>query len=423
MGMDVAGNYYRVENKQTDADDVMFGAASAEAVGAHRRRIEPWLSAIFQSEHLNLLLGSGFSTALAKAGGVTPLTMGRVAIDPGLDGQINKAADESARQMGRGTANIEDQLRCAIALNEGLSILGDPRQAAFEKSLKGVLTSYAASVVGMEAELDSLDLVDDARAEKFEGLLKGFLLSFSGRTASRDRLHVFTTNYDRLIEHGFDLLGIRPLDRFVGALSPRFRASRFDVDIHYTPQGGRGEARPLEGVVRFTKLHGSVDWRSRNGHISRTALPFGGKYAAKADDAFETMIYPNASKDVETAYFPYAELFRDFSAALCRPNSALVTYGYGFGDDHVNRVIRDMLTLPSSHLLIISYDDAGGRIPKFVQASGKAAQISLVVGPQLAGLEQLVGNYLPKPAIDTITERQAVLLGKRGQSPDSGQDR
>ena len=68
------------------------------------------------------------------------------------------------------------------------------------------------------------------------------------------------------------------------------------------------------------------------------------------------MIYPNPAKDVETLNYPYAELFRDFAAAACRPNSSLVTYGYGFGDDHVNRVIKDMLTIPSTHLVIISWD-------------------------------------------------------------------
>lgn len=58
------------------------------------------------------------------------------------------------------------------------------------------------------------------------------------------------------------------------------------------------------------------------------------------------MIYPNAAKDRETADYPYVELFRDLAVAVCRPNSTLVTYGYGFGDEHVNRVIRDMLTIP-----------------------------------------------------------------------------
>jgi hypothetical protein len=59
------------------------------------------------------------------------------------------------------------------------------------------------------------------------------------------------------------------------------------------------------------------------------------------------MIYPNPAKDVETTQYPYAELFRDFAAAVCRPNAVAVTYGYGFGDDHVNRVLLDMLTIPS----------------------------------------------------------------------------
>ena len=39
--------------------------------------------------------------------------------------------------------------------------------------------------------------------------------------------------------------------------------------------------------------------------------------------------YPNAAKDKETTEYPYVELFRDFAAAICRPNSTLVTYGYG----------------------------------------------------------------------------------------------
>jgi hypothetical protein len=60
------------------------------------------------------------------------------------------------------------------------------------------------------------------------------------------------------------------------------------------------------------------------------------------------MIYPNAAKDLETLQFPYAELFRDLSAALCRPNGVLVTYGYGFGDDHINRVIRDIAAPPGA---------------------------------------------------------------------------
>jgi hypothetical protein len=60
------------------------------------------------------------------------------------------------------------------------------------------------------------------------------------------------------------MLGLHVLDRFVGRMNPVFRASRLGVDLHYNPPGIRGEPRYLEGVVRLTKLHGSIDWRREN---------------------------------------------------------------------------------------------------------------------------------------------------------------
>ena len=125
------------------------------------------------------------------------------------------------------------------------------------------------------------------------------------------------------------------------------------------------------------------------------------------------MIYPNAAKDRETADYPYVELFRDLAAAACRPNSTLVTYGYSFGDEHINRVIRDMLTVPSTHLVVIAYDDPLGRIMQSYQELGRPSQISLLIGPALADLTTLTEHYLPKPAIDKTTFRMSELLKQR----------
>jgi hypothetical protein len=406
-------NRYRVENQVHDADDLILGSEDQVETEAHRRRIEPWLSAIFQSEHLNLLAGSGLSAAVASAAGVKPASMALASIDAGLDTAIGDHARTAASKMGRGEPNIEDQFRSALALQAGLEVVADARAAGLKTGIAKALAAFANSIVGMERQIANLDLVDDAKLLQVEQLLTEFLLSFASRTASRDRLHIFTTNYDRLIEHGLDLLGARPIDRFVGALTPRFRASRFEVDIHYAPPGGRGDARPLEGVVRLTKLHGSVDWRSQSGAIIREALPFGSDRTIGEAEAERLMIFPNAAKDIETAFYPYAELFRDFSTAVCRPNAALVTYGYGFGDEHVNRIIRDMLSLPSTHLVIISFDDAGGRITKFLETCARPAQVSYLIGSHLAGLKPLVSDFLPKPAIDSISRRETELLEHR----------
>ena len=83
-------------------------------------------------------------------------------------------------------------------------------------------------------------------------------------------MQIFTTNYDRCIEMGAEVAGLHLLDRFVGTLAI-FRSSRLDVDMHYNPPGIRGEPRYLEGVARFTKLHGSVDWVNTAKSIRRPA--------------------------------------------------------------------------------------------------------------------------------------------------------
>jgi len=132
------------------------------------------------------------------------------------------------------------------------------------------------------------------------------------------------------------------------------------------------------------------------------------------------MIYPNASKDRETAEYPYVELFRDLAAAICRPNATLVLYGYGFGDDHINRIIRDMLTIPSTHLIIITFSDEGDRAKHFYDSVGRSAQISVLAGAHFGDLKNLVDYYLPKPAIDRATHRMTDLLKNRGLSNQSG---
>jgi hypothetical protein len=218
------------------------------------------------------------------------------------------------------------------------------------------------------------------------------------------------------------------MDRFVGTMMPIFRSSRLNLDLHYNPPGIRGEPRYLEGVARLTKLHGSVDWIQSGNEIRRVGLPFGANDVApyltapglKDASAMKLMIYPNSAKDRETSEYPYVELFRDFVAAICRPNSTLVTYGYGFGDEHINRVINDMLTIPSTHLVIISFDDPVGRILKFYRESARFDQMTVLIGHNLGNIENLAMNYLPKSAIDRTTIRMAELLQHRMGASSSG---
>lgn len=383
-----------------------------------REHIEPWLTSLFQSEHLSLLAGSGLTHAVHYlAAGQGAAGMGTLPLATQQD-KINAAAEASASQAGRKTGNVEDQLRIANELLRGLEILQDEQADTLRGELEAGMKTFAVSILKSEARIAAAP--DDQREQAFNTLVT-FLMSFASRIGTRDRLSIFTTNYDRLIEAGAELAGVHLLDRFLGNLTPIFRSSRLDLDMHYNPPGIRGEPRYLEGVARFTKLHGSVDWVQTGKDIRRIGLPFGAGtvepylQAPGLDEAtpHKLMIYPNAAKDRETADYPYVKLFRDLASAVCRPNSTLVTYGYSFGDEHINRVIRDMLTIPSTHLVVISRDDPLDRIMETYEQIGRPSQISLLIGPALADLTTLTENYLPKAAIDKTTFRMSELLKQR----------
>ena len=176
----------------------------------HREHVEPWLSALFQAEHLNVLVGSGLTTAIACAANAPAIDMSATRFGCSQSEAVAQAAQKSAKSVDRERPNIEDQLRTVIELIGGLRISGTGGQAVSVRRLLG-----------------------------------GFLLPLGSRAATRERTHIFTTNYDRLIEYGCDLLGLRVLDRFVGNITPVFHSSRLGIDLHYNPPGIRGEPRYL----------------------------------------------------------------------------------------------------------------------------------------------------------------------------------
>ncbi len=406
-----------------------------------RDRIEPWLTALFQSEHLSLLIGSGLTYAINSiAPGKNdsekqPNIMSQQEFNT-YKNEIEASIKNSAEKAGRGEGNFEDQIRIVNELLAGLNILTSVKSDKQDKRNRDEIGQWKKNLEDLKQELENAlkafaesilkneNNLITARAEEQEEALNylvSFVMSFASRTGTRDRLNIFTTNYDRCIELGADIAGLRLIDRFIGMISPIFRASRMDIDYHYNPPGIRGEPRYVEGVARYTKLHGSIDWVYSNSEIRRIGLPFGAKdimpylqsCGLEKTSAMQLMIYPNPAKDVETLFYPYSELFRDFAAAICRPNSTLVCYGYGFGDAHINRIIEDMLTIPSTHLVIISYSDPNKRIRKTYDKLGRNAQITFLLGNHLGDLKVLVDHYLPKPAIDRTTIRMANLIKAR----------
>jgi len=199
-----------------------------------RPRIEPWLTALCQSEHLSLLLGSGLTHAVHRLATSEPLPgMGAADFGESQD-LIDVESKKSAEAAGRDPGNIEDQIRVANELLRGLEILGSndkqtrKKADALRDKLADVLAKFAASILSGEHGLIT------ANEEKREGAynyLVSFLMSFASRTGTRDRLHLFTTNYDRLVEMAAEAAEIGVDSRFWGYLHGRSDPKR-SADAH-----------------------------------------------------------------------------------------------------------------------------------------------------------------------------------------------
>jgi hypothetical protein len=81
------------------------------------------------------------------------------------------------------------------------------------------------------------------------------------------------------------------------------------------------------------------------------------------------MIYPSPLKQNASLGSPYADLFREFQKRITQKQSTLVTMGFSFGDEHINNIIYQALTIPSFRLVVFS--DTGWHIGGEYQNSRK----------------------------------------------------
>jgi len=163
------------------------------------------------------------------------------------------------------------------------------------------------------------------------------------------RACIFTLNYDTLLEQAADAEGVVLVDGFNGTLKRVFRPETYDQDLYFPAQTTEGRVHRYDRVLHLYKLHGSLTWSSEEPGLDN---PYG--VAAWPEPKSECpLIYPTPSKFGEVLGMPYAELFRRFAASVVRPQSTLFVIGYGFGDEHVNAIIRQALAVPSFTLVIV----------------------------------------------------------------------
>jgi hypothetical protein len=244
-------------------------------------------------------------------------------------------------------------------------------------------------------------------------IFKSFLRRLLTRPLNLKRASIFTLNYDTLVEKAADAEGIALVDGFAGTLKRVFRPETYDQDFYFPAQTTEGRVHRYDRVLHLHKLHGSLTWQSEEPSLDN---PFGISAGGRPVEG-SPIIYPTPSKFGDVLGMPYAELFRRFAAAVVRPQSTLFVIGYGFGDEHVNAVIRQAFAVPSFTMVVV-----GPAVDNhFVSAirKQKDSRLWVLSGQTLGTFAGFVLRAMPDLREESIQERTRATYTALGVSPDA----
>lgn len=243
---------------------------------------------------------------------------------------------------------------------------------------------------------------------------KSFLTSLLQRPLNLRRANIFTLNYDLAFEYACDELGIEYINGFVGFNERNFRPEVYNYDFFFPGDTTEGKVRRIERVIKYYKLHGSLNWvyknQNKNNPYGLYEIPIElvrMKLENKMDNLGEIMIYPTSSKKEYTLNFPYSELFRKFADRLQQPEAVLFVVGYSFYDEHINDIIYQALANPSFTLIIVDFNGTknDGEIKRLNDL--KDPRIIICQGEELGDFKYFSKELLP--TIDQEDTRAKVM--------------
>ncbi len=219
-----------------------------------------------------------------------------------------------------------------------------------------------------------------------------FIKKILNRPLNLRRANLFTLNYDTLLEQGADAEGAVLVDGFVGNLQKVFRPESFNLDFYFPAQTTEGRVHRFDRALHLYKLHGSLTWRKAGIGWEN---PYGlySTFSKQHFDEDNVMIYPTPMKYGQTLGLPYSELFRRFGNAVVQPQSILFVIGYGFGDEHVNAIIRQALAIPSFTLVVIDPEPKSDFVKQLKKLDDE--RVWIISGWKLGTFTSFVGNLLP----------------------------
>ena len=243
------------------------------------------------------------------------------------------------------------------------------------------------------------------------------------RDRSLPRPWVFTTNYDHFSELAMDRLGIPYANGFSGVVERRFNPAIFRYALAEQLDVASRKWTAVDAFVYLCKLHGSVTWTEDDHGL------FPIKEVWPPESTNQMLIYPTPAKQNSSLGSPYADLFREFQSRIVREQSVLITAGYAFGDEHLNNIIYQALTIPTFRLVIFAAPDTAGEIAKLRALRDPRIWIIGGDGPaegtRAHYFDMIVEHFMPQRPSDRIDDAVRKVLSelapKRGDETKDGE--
>ena len=365
-----------IDNSESSSKDMLSECSNEQEA---LQRLQGLLSEWLRMENLVVLTGAGCSV---ESGGKSINDLEESVLKTIQD--INELSPESKHIIEKRIENNDN-----IGFEQWLSYLVNasylskennfPLELHWEQQINedesvntediDKLINYIAKAIYAECAL-SLNLDQSNSDSKSVSPHLTFLSKLVSRSSNLGRTHLFTLNYDTLFEQAIEYLGIQYSDGFSGKANSRFDPSVYGLDIYYPGETSEGRVRRFDKFLHFYKLHGSIHWEIKENEVyaQHKTLSKYKDYQNENDskkkagmlvkDGFapnykDFGILPTSNKFIQTLEMPYAHLFRVFQIRLGVPQTFFVVMGYGFNDEHINRIIDTALTNPSLIMLIV----------------------------------------------------------------------
>lgn len=415
----------------TIGGEVRFDAASdSDAL----RRIRDTIGQLLQVKNLAVLMGSGASFHLgspairnvSRADLESMAKAAEVNMPANADTALEGLVPEEGVDLERLLASLTNSLAYAASVTlEEVSIGGAQVSCETLRLLRRTVNQSLAAAC-------DLPVASRIREERFRtdpwlAHREFFRRLLRSRRSDLPRVRVFTTNYDLVIERTLDDAGIPYLDGFVGTVDRVMRLEAYQQDLYLPPQGDGRRLVRVPNVLYLYKVHGSVNWRSSTSpagygtsQVVQAATPI-----SEADDL--ALIYPTPHKESDVLGHPYADLLRMLSTTLSAPETAIMIVGYGFADEHINRLLLQALpSNPTLQVLIVDPFDVVTRNEEspggFDFGDGPVARLAQVRDQRLAVLSgdgvcfgKLAEVAMPDPD-DFAVEESDVLATALGEA-------